>query len=391
MKIKARAEDFVVEEAADLPLSKRGEYAVYVLTKRGWNTSDALHALSKRLGVPFKDASYGGRKDRYGLTTQFITIKDQGRKTVGVQEKLNENVTFTLAGCMDRPMGPDLIKGNRFEIVVRDLTDAELEPAMKETDCVKESGYPNYFDDQRFGSYDSKQGFIAEKVVKGHYNGALKIYLTHIRPEDKGEEKERKRFLFDNWGKWTLCLEKSKCPFEDLAFNYLVLDPKGFVPILQKIEREEMSLFFSAYQSYLWNEVLRRLVKRVSGENIKSYKGVAGDYLFYTAPGENDGQYLKGLNIPMPASNVRMPDRLAEETYSEVLGSNGVKPPMFNNRKIRQAFFKGVERPAIVIPEGLSVGTGEDEIYKDRKKLVLKFFLPRGSYATMLVKRLFAK
>ncbi|MEK6636046.1 MAG: tRNA pseudouridine(13) synthase TruD, partial [Planctomycetota bacterium] len=62
---------------------------------------------------------------------------------------------------------------------------------------------------------------------------------------------------------------------------------------------------------------------------------------------------------------------------------------MFNIRKIRQAFFKGIERKAVVIPEELSVDYSDDEIYTGREKLVLRFFLPRGSYGTMLIKRLF--
>jgi tRNA pseudouridine13 synthase len=48
-----------------------------------------------------------------------------------------------------------------------------------------------------------------------------------------------------------------------------------------------------------------------------------------------------------------------------------------------------VERRAFVRPEGLVVGGGaDDELYPGKKKLQLEFFLPRGSYATLLVKRL---
>jgi tRNA pseudouridine13 synthase len=43
----------------------------------------------------------------------------------------------------------------------------------------------------------------------------------------------------------------------------------------------------------------------------------------------------------------------------------------------------------VVIPESLSARAADDEICKARKKLTLKFVLPRGSYGSMLVKRLF--
>jgi hypothetical protein len=38
--IKARPEDFIVEEKADLPLSPGGRFAVYRLRKSHWNTAD---------------------------------------------------------------------------------------------------------------------------------------------------------------------------------------------------------------------------------------------------------------------------------------------------------------------------------------------------------------
>jgi tRNA pseudouridine13 synthase len=63
---------------------------------------------------------------------------------------------------------------------------------------------------------------------------------------------------------------------------------------------------------------------------------------------------------------------------------------MFNIRKIRQAFFTGVERKTVVIPESLSIEHSDDEIYIGKKKLVLKFILPRGSFGTMFIKRLFS-
>jgi tRNA pseudouridine13 synthase len=62
---------------------------------------------------------------------------------------------------------------------------------------------------------------------------------------------------------------------------------------------------------------------------------------------------------------------------------------MFNIRSVRQAFFKSAERKAVVIPESLSARAADDEIYEARKKLTLRFVLPRGSYGSILIKRLF--
>lgn len=351
---------------------------------------------------------------------------------------------------MDRPMGPDLITGNRFQIVVRNLAENDLTSALHEIDRVKQDGYPNYFDDQRFGSFDARQGFIAEKILKKHYNGALKIYFSSIHPEDSKEEKEHRKFFYENWGNWQVCLKGATSKFEKETFRYLEKHPKGFIPILQRISHEKMVLFFSAYQSHIWNEVLRKIIRLVSNDSfmfgtsktinssplpvlskakgmgevewrekknhpplsprstersrrspikggeiscrrhdLKISKGIAGDYVFYMQLGDRSKAYLSTLVIPMPASNIRMPDDFTKNLYSEVLKENNLKSPLFNIRKLRQAFFKGIERRAIITPEDLSVDYAEDEIYQGKKKLILKFFLPRGCYGTMFIKRLF--
>ena len=430
IKIKVKPEDFIVEEIADLPMSSTGDFCVYRLQKRGWNTVDVLKNLSKKLNLPSSDFSYGGKKDKYALTSQYITIGRQSDKQTtpsdsahlqgGVErgaknpwikrrnlqspsvvnpaeiERLiptkldKENYSLSFIGFMDRPMGPDLIKGNKFHIVVRNLTENELKSALSEIECVKKDCYPNYFDDQRFGSFDARQGFVAEKIIKKHYNGALKIYFSRIHPEDSKEEKEHRKFIYENWGNWQACITRATGRFEKEAFSYLEKHPTGFVPILQRISHEEMVLFFSAYQSHLWNEVLRKIIQSISGNSLNISRGIAGDYLFYTHLDDKNKGYLSRLIVPMPASNIRMPDTFTETLYSEVLKENDIKSPMFNIRKIRQAFFKGIERKTIVIPEELFVDYSEDEIYQGKKKLVLDFFLPRGCFGTIFIKRIFS-
>ena len=316
IKVKVKPEDFIVEEVADLSFQKAGNFCVYLLKKRGWNTVDVLKNLSKKLNLPSSDFSYGGKKDKYALTSQYITIgrQDYKQTTPSVSAPLQgevergaknpwikrrnlqspsvvnsaeierliptkldkENYSLSFVGLMDRPMGPDLIKGNKFHIVVRNLTEHELKSALNEIECVKKDGYPNYFDDQRFGSFDGRQGFVAERIIKKHYNGALKIYFSRIHPEDSKDEKEHRKFIYENWGNWRACLTRATSRFEKEAFSYLEKHPKGFVPILQRISHEEMVLFFSAYQSHLWNEVLRKIIRSISGNSLKTSRGIAG-------------------------------------------------------------------------------------------------------------------
>lgn len=402
IKIKVKPEDFGVDEVADIPYEKNGDFGIFFLKKSGWNTVDVLQRLSKRFKIPFSEFSYGGRKDKYALTTQYISVArrhcnqilnsppQQSTPNIGAEFTEN-NYTLRFMGFMERPMTPEFIKGNRFNITVRSLADDDLKSAMNELEYVKMEGYPNYFDDQRFGSFDDRQGFIAEKILRGHYNGALKIYLTRFHPADSRDEKEHKKLLGEIWGDWPLCLKAAKTGFEREAFEYLMKNPKGFIPILQRIHYEEMSIFFSAYQSYLWNTILRKVVESVAKDAVRVHKGMIEDYSFYIQLDAERLGYLQGLSIPTPASNTKMPDALTESLYSALLTNHEIKPAWFNIKSIRQAFFKCVERKAVVIPGDLSTEQAEDEIYSGKKKLVLRFFLPRGSFGTMLIKRLFSQ
>jgi tRNA pseudouridine13 synthase len=58
-------------------------------------------------------------------------------------------------------------------------------------------------------------------------------------------------------------------------------------------------------------------------------------------------------------------------------------------RKYRKVILKSFLRQAIVIPEDLKIlEISNDDIYRDKKSITLSFTLPRGSFATVLLKNL---
>ena len=386
MKIKVKPEDFIVEEDADLKLHKGGDYKIYLLRKRGFNTVDLLLRLSKKLGIPFSNFSYGGKKDRHALTTQYITIKDKS-----IFDTQEDSFNLRYVGDMQKPMGPELIKGNGFKIVIRDLDEKEALRVKSEIELVHEHGFVNYFDDQRFGSYDREQGFIGEKIIQNRHNIALKIYLTSIHPEDKKAEKERKRFFANNWGRWDECLKMAKTSFEKRAFRILAKkETNPFLKNIMMIPREELSMFFSAFQSYLWNELAERVFKAYHSGALLRYKGVYWEYLFYRSLHKKSSSYLTELLLSTASQNAKMPDALTENLYTEILNEHQLQPSSFNLRKIKAAFFKSNPRALVIVPAISHVEVEDDELYNGKKKLSLEFKLPKGSYGTMLIKRLMA-
>lgn len=385
-KLKCRPEDFRVEEIASLPLLPGpGAFAVYELEKKGWNTVDCLREASRAWNLAPDSLAYGGKKDRHAWTTQWIT-GPPGKPPVLTAE----NFSLRARGFSGHPMGPQWIAGNRFSLAVRKLHVRDLRVAQEALEQVRETGFLNYFDDQRFGGLDPERGFMAEEVLKRHFNGAVKSYFTSIHGEDKKEEKIRKRKLAGHWGDWPACLREARTREERSAFALLAGRPRGFLEVLQRIPKEELSMAFSAFQSFLWNETARRRLDLFGAAALK-YAGKAGEYWFYSFPGEKLWRELSRLQLPTADSKIRMPDGATQAVYDGVLSERGLHPGRFNLRELRRAFFKSTPRALAVIPGELTAEAGEDEIYPGFKVLHLRFQLPRGSYASLLVKRLFAQ
>jgi tRNA pseudouridine13 synthase len=70
------------------------------------------------------------------------------------------------------------------------------------------------------------------------------------------------------------------------------------------------------------------------------------------------------------------------------LAAEGLTWEQLKIRGMRKPFFTRGDRAAMVVPQKLTAAAGPDDRQPGRAKLELSFDLPRGSYATMVVKRL---
>ncbi len=386
-RIKHMPEDFVVEEKSSLPLTKDGEFSVFRLTKKNWNTEDALSFISRHFKLPSNSLQYGGRKDRKAITSQWITVQSKKQLPKSWKEK---DLRLEFEGKMDRPMGPDLILSNRFTITLRNLSSEETEWLNnKRIPGVFEKGYVNYFDDQRFSGVDPMRGFLGEKIVQKHYNGALKIYICHADHDASAEERKRKQFFWDNWKNWSLCLSEAKTAFEKKIFHGLSSRGNAFLTLLQEIPGKELSFHYSVYQAFLWNEAMRRYCRKE--KKLESAPGLFGEYLFPLDLSSLKKETFLSLILPLMDSHKKsFPDDEMEKILEFILKEREISPAAFNCRGLRQAFFKASERKIWVLPEAYNQKIFPDDRFPERFKTDLCFELPRGSYATMLIKKIFA-
>lgn len=380
MRLKATPEDFVVREATGLRIRRTpAPYRVYMFEKKDWNTADALIRIAKDKRVPYDRVAYGGKKDRHAHTFQYVTVQYPADLSLTAK-----GYSLKQMGYATEPMAPSLIIANHFELTVRDLDPATAQRIAENAARVREQGLPNYFDDQRFGNIDKERGFIAEKMLQGKWEEALNMALTAIHPEEHTEAKQRKRALRERWGDWSACREIARTAFEQRSFDLLIAKPGAYREALATAHRETTTMWLSTYQSFLWNEVLRRLLA-VRGWAGDAVPGVAGPYVMLKAGAALSPE----LVIPLPGRGMRFPEPEAGELLEEILRERRLRPASLESDVLPGLGFRASPRPALVIPQSLHLERpAPDDRYPDKQKLPLRFTLPRGSYATLVIKAL---
>jgi tRNA pseudouridine13 synthase len=383
MKIKVLPQDFVVEEICSIDLKNWGNFSIYKLEKENWDTFDLLDYLRRKYKL--KNISRAGIKDRYSHSIQYISI-EYGRPA-DITEK---NFKLTYLGKTEEPITLDSQQGNLFKIVIRDLNHKETEYILSNLAVVHKFGLINYYDEQRMGSARAGQGFIAEKLVREHYNGALKLYLASPSKFDDGKTRKLKKYLFENWGDWQKCIS---APFALGAFqhplNYLAQYPKDFKGAVKTIRKDLLEMFINAYQAYVWNESIKELLNKKKIKYLKCRYGF-GDLYFYQELSNNDYIYLKDLSISVPSYKAKFIEEQIKELMEQVLAKDNLRlKDLKIYLKIKGLFFKPYQRKVLMLPQNLKVNeVGLDEVYPNKHKIELSFNLPKGSYATILIKRI---
>ncbi|HHY34912.1 MAG TPA: tRNA pseudouridine(13) synthase TruD [Firmicutes bacterium] len=390
MKIKVTPDDFVVREKVALRFAPSGRYRIYLLEKRYWNTIDALKVIARASGVRLSQIGYGGRKDRYAYTAQHISVPREC-----VLRSREANLTLTFLGFSDDFISARSLEANEFEVTLRSVDPSDVQDIQTRLSEISEWGFPNYFDDQRFGSVSEPGGFFAEKVVVGHYKGALKLYFTTIHPGQTSAEKQRRRAIATLWSSrdWKGIEKLSRTAVEKAICRTLCegASRSHLVRAIEIIPREELSMFFAAYQSFLWNKTLERILTSYAGhlDSLFSVRGKIMDYRFYRVLPQEVFHRLVRLEIPTVSRKMPPTEREVEEAIRQVLEERGVRPAQFGLRDVRKVHFQSFLRSAIVIPGDFQWGPFvDDDLYPGRMKLRVKFVLPPGSFGTMLVKAL---
>jgi tRNA pseudouridine13 synthase len=386
MKLKQHPDDFHVEEITTVAAGAAGDYALYRLEKRGWSTPDALAALRRRWKLSPRRLSYGGLKDRHAWTVQYLTIFHGPRRDLH-----HHDVAVQYLGQVAAPYTSRDIAANRFRLTVRDLA-AEGRPEVEARLAqAAAQGVPNYFDDQRFGSVAGPGGeFIGRLLVRGRFEDAVRLALVEPYEYDRAPQKEEKRTLAEHWGDWARCKELLPRGHARSLVDYLRVHPGDFRGAVARLRPELRGLYLSAYQSHLWNRMLAHWLRRhCRPEQLRDVALRLGSVPFHHDLEAERFSQLAALQLPLPSARLKVEasDPRAEVVQA-VLDEEGLALRDLQVRGVRELFFSRGERAALAVPAGLTWNLGDDELHPHRLRLTLSFDLPRGCYATLIVKNL---
>jgi len=382
MKIKEKLEDFVVSEIADIYPEGKGEYSLYMLKKLNISTWDALGKIAKKLRISMDSINYGGLKDKKAIAHQFITIKGGPKKDI--KEKEFELIYL---GKTTKPMSKDLLIGNKFEIIVRDFQIDEKK-FDREVELVRKFGLSNYFNEQRFGSIKSSKEFAAKEIILGNYEKALYLMIAEGSAVDIEKTRKFRECLKKHWGNFEKCLEFAKVNWEKNLLNFLIThkpSKRTFKRALNLVDKEYLFFLGNAYQSYLWNEVLKEVILRLEIPYFEiSY--LLGKLFFYKEVPADKWEILQNLKLPLPSPKLKFKEKFEnlnlEEIYNEICKREGLDNIKNLRSFIKGLIFKTYPRPAVIFPEKLEWEKLNNTTIK------IKFTLEKGAYATLVVKRL---
>jgi tRNA pseudouridine13 synthase len=384
MKLKQSPDDFQVIERTQVTFNPKGRFALYRLRKRGLATLEVVEILARMWKISRGAIGFGGLKDKYGATEQLLSI--EGGRARSIRQA---RFQLEFLGRAQEPVRRESFSGNDFVLVVRDLDVEEAGRLRTRIDDVIRDGFPNYFDTQRFGSARGASEFVAKRLLLGDPEGALRLALAIPTQADRRRQREIRTILDRHWGDWASCHRRLPVCSERSIVTYLEMHPTDFRRAFELIDRNLRNLYCSAYQSMLWNRVLARLVRARVGPGAVEVPYGFGVFVFYEALPPAAVEELRTLSIPAPRHNLTTDHPELARLFEKVFEEEGIPQNRFRLRGMRDTYFKRGNRVALVFPEGLRTDADEpDELNAGRRRMTLRFGLPRGSYATMLIKRL---
>lgn len=180
--IRGCAEDFQVIEQLGFEPEGEGEHVFLYIRKTGENTDWVARQLANFAQVSPRDVSYAGKKDRHAVTEQWFCVKYPIKRALNWKLFGGDSIQVLKAIRHPRKLRLGTLKGNRFRLCLRDVTD--MEQLQLRVSSIAKTGVPNYFGEQRFGNdFGNLDKGIA--LLRGEFKERQRhkkgIYISAVR------------------------------------------------------------------------------------------------------------------------------------------------------------------------------------------------------------------
>ena len=149
-ELRCEPEDFVVREHLGFDADGDGDHWLLSVRKRGANTHWVAKQLAKLADLHPRDVGYAGLKDRNAVTEQAFTLPVRSAYSGAWEGVSGEGFEVIRARRHRRKLKRGALKGNHFEITVRNFTGDPLALQLR-LERIATQGVPSYFGPQRFG------------------------------------------------------------------------------------------------------------------------------------------------------------------------------------------------------------------------------------------------
>ncbi|NWS17260.1 PUS7L protein, partial [Pachyramphus minor] len=394
-------------------------YTAFTLQKENLETLEAIGLLAAELDVLPSDFSYSGIKDKKAITFQPMVVKKvtpERLKEIGNKmEKKGMRIYNIRSTYQHLRLGQ--LKGNHFDIVVRDLqqhshdSSADLKKRISEAmENVQTKGFVNYYGPQRFGQGQIVQtdqiglALLSEKMVE-----AVKLFFT---PEDTDDpvNNAKRYFLQTEDAKGTLVMLPEFKVREKMllrALNRYGVNPEGCTKGWLNIPHSLRIFYVHAYCSKIWNEAASYRLK-IYGLNV-----VEGDLVLseekdesislndkvhvVTASEESAKKYsIYQVVLPMVGHSIKYPSNKVGQWYHERLSKDElemckfrVSPLQLNIPGCYRLILKNVQNLSYFLEGGEKGMRIEDTHLNDLKvSLHISFDLDPSCYATVCLREI---
>ncbi|MFP4395072.1 MAG: tRNA pseudouridine(13) synthase TruD [Anaerolineales bacterium] len=378
MQIKAQPEDFRVAELIEFP-GEQGDHAYYRVEKRGLPTLVIRELMARQLHVRPSAIVVPALKDATAVAVQHFSVQQRGPKMLEGQGFRAERV-----GWGPRELLASDVQANHFTVVVRDIASAEEAERLGEaTLALGRDGLPNYYDDQRFGSY-SEAGFLGKAVLLRDAEEVVRLYLAEPMIGDRPEVRKFKALAAEHWGEWAYLLDEAPRPSNFRSvLTYLKDHPERFRQAANLIHNRLMTIYLSAYQSWVWNLILAQYLELETSPQ-KTLAIIRRSFPLPSPP--DDPEALMAFEIPLPRLTARYQGRVGEAAKA-VLAAEGLKVNDFKARILERAYLHKGERAIWFRPEEATAASPfEDDRQAGRWAISVAFTLTSGAYATLVMK-----